>query len=53
MNQTWENKNTSNFRPDFELLDPNLGQQIFLEGFTCSSRLAFFQAIILWNLKEN
>ena len=34
MTQIWENNNKPNFGLDFGLFGPNLGLQIFLEGFT-------------------
>ena len=37
MNQTWENNKKPNFEPDFGLFGPNLGTQIFLEGFTSTN----------------
>ena len=50
MNQTWENGEKPNFRPDF---DPNLGFQTFFMGFTPTSSYRMFQAVILGNLKEH
>ena len=50
MNQTWENGEKPNFRPDFV---PNLGFKTFFVGFTSTSSYTLFQAIILGNLKEH
>ena len=49
MNQTWENDKKSNFGP----FDPNLGSKTFFVNFTSTTSWKLFQAIILYNLKEN
>ena len=46
-------KKTPNFGPDFGLFGPNLGLQIFFEGFTSTGSQTLFQSIIQCNLKEN
>ena len=35
MNQTWENNENPNFRPDFGPFGPNLGPQIFFASAKC------------------
>ena len=47
INQTWENYEKANFGADFDRLGPDLGKNFF------TSHKTLFEAIILWNLKEN
>ena len=53
MNHAWENGKKLNFGPDFRPFGRNLGPQFFFVSFTATSKKTLFQAIILWNLKQN
>ena len=53
MNETLKNGKKPNFQPNFDPCGQNLGPQIYFVSFTTTNSQTFFQAIILWNLKEN
>ena len=52
MNQTWENGEKYNFRPNIGLFDPYLDLQNFFLKFTSGSAETLFQVAILSNFNE-
>ena len=53
VSHTWENDKKPEYETNFGPFGRNLGPQFFFVSFISTSSKTFFQAIILWNLKEN